>query len=84
MSPGPVRTAWWTDEGGVADLLAGQTGIDREKVMAELVPEMMGLTTGRMVEPQGVADAMVLPASPRSGSTTGADLAVDAGFLKAV
>ncbi|HEX2315809.1 MAG TPA: SDR family oxidoreductase [Thermomonospora sp.] len=84
VSPGPVRTAWWTEDGGVADILASRTGADRDTVMDTLVPEMMGLTTGRLVDPQEVADAVVLLASPRSASTTGADVAVDGGFLKAV
>ena len=26
VCPGPVRTPWWTDEGGAADILAAQTG----------------------------------------------------------
>ncbi|MGH4013787.1 MAG: SDR family NAD(P)-dependent oxidoreductase, partial [Pseudonocardiaceae bacterium] len=33
VSPGPVRTAWWTDEGGAADILAGALGADRDSVM---------------------------------------------------
>ncbi|REE97446.1 SDR family NAD(P)-dependent oxidoreductase [Thermomonospora umbrina] len=84
VSPGPVRTAWWTDEGGVADIIAERAGSDRDTVMDSLVPEMMGLVTGRLVDPQEVADAVVLLASPRSAGTTGADLAVDGGYLKAV
>lgn len=82
VSPGPVRTAWWTKEGGAADVIAGQAGADRERVMTELVPQMMNLTSGRLVTPQEVADAVILAASPRSGSMTGSDLVVDAGFLK--
>ncbi|MFB9903093.1 SDR family NAD(P)-dependent oxidoreductase [Allokutzneria oryzae] len=82
VSPGPVRTAWWTEEGRVADTLAAQAGTDRDTVMDRLVPEMMGLSTGRLAEPQEVADVVVLLASPRSASTTGAEFAVDSGFLK--
>lgn len=84
VSPGPVRTAWWTDEGGAADILAAATGSDRQAVMDTVAPELMKLTTGRLVDPQEVADVIVLLASPRSASTTGADFTVDAGFLKAV
>jgi NAD(P)-dependent dehydrogenase (short-subunit alcohol dehydrogenase family) len=84
VSPGPVRTAWWTEDGGAADILAAQLGTDREAVMDELAPQMMALRTGRMLEPQEVADAIALLVSPRSASTTGADLAVDGGLLKAV
>jgi NAD(P)-dependent dehydrogenase (short-subunit alcohol dehydrogenase family) len=84
VSPGPVRTAWWTEEGGAADILAAQFGADRDAVMDRMAPEMMALRTGRLVDPQEVADAIVLLASSRSASTTGADFAVDGGFLKAV
>ena len=84
VSPGPVRTPWWTDEGGVADRLAAQAGTDREQVLATLVPDAMGLSTGRLADAQEVADAVALLVSPRSRSTTGADLAVDSGFSKAV
>jgi NAD(P)-dependent dehydrogenase (short-subunit alcohol dehydrogenase family) len=84
VSPGPVITPWWTDEGGVADMLAGQAGTDRDGVLSTVVPEAMGLSTGSMATPQHVADAVALLVSPRSASTTGADVAVDSGFVKAV
>lgn len=57
-------------------------GTDRDSVVAQVAPEMMNLTTGRLVDPQEVADAVALLASPRSASTTGADIVVDGGFLK--
>jgi NAD(P)-dependent dehydrogenase (short-subunit alcohol dehydrogenase family) len=84
VSPGPVRTPWWTDEGGVADVFAAQAGTDRESAMATLAPEMMQLTTGRLVDPQEIADAVAFLASPRSASTTGAEFVVDGGLLKAL
>jgi NAD(P)-dependent dehydrogenase (short-subunit alcohol dehydrogenase family) len=84
VSPGPVRTAWWTDEGGVADVFAAQAGTDRESAMATVAPEMMQLTTGRLVEPREIADAVVFLASPRSASTTGSEFVVDGGLLKAL
>ncbi|GAA4070429.1 SDR family NAD(P)-dependent oxidoreductase [Nonomuraea soli] len=84
VSPGPVRTAWWTEEGGAADILAAATGNDRDAVIEQVAPEMMKLSTGRLVEPQEIADVIALLASPRSAATTGADFAVDAGFLKQV
>jgi len=84
VGPGPVRTAWWTEQGGAADILAEATGADRDAVMDTVAPEMMKLTTGRLVDPQEIADAVALLASPRSASTTGAEFAIDAGFLKAV
>lgn len=82
VSPGVVRTPWWTDAGGVADMIASQAGTDRDSVLDSIVPEMMKLATGRFVHPQEVADVVALLASPRSGSTTGADFAIDSGLLK--
>ena len=43
---------------------------------------MMALTTGRLADPQEVADAVVLLCSPRSASTTGAEFRVDGGLMK--
>jgi NAD(P)-dependent dehydrogenase (short-subunit alcohol dehydrogenase family) len=83
VCPGPVRTPWWTDEGGAADILAARTGTDRESVMTSVAPEMMQLTTGRLVTPAEIADAVAFLASPRSASTTGTELVVDGGMLKA-
>lgn len=84
VSPGPVRTPWWTDEGGAADVFAAAAGTDRDAVLSTVAPQMMALATGRLAEPQEVADVVVLLTSPRSGSTTGAEFAVDGGFLKEI
>jgi NAD(P)-dependent dehydrogenase (short-subunit alcohol dehydrogenase family) len=45
---------------------------------------MMQLSTGRFAEAEEVAAAVALLASPRSASTTGAEVVVDSGFLKAI
>jgi NAD(P)-dependent dehydrogenase (short-subunit alcohol dehydrogenase family) len=82
VAPGAVLTPWWTDEGGAADIFAAMVGSDRDSVLTTVAPEMMQLTTGRLVEPQEVADAVAFLASPRSASTTGAELAVDSGLIK--
>ncbi|MFE9660772.1 SDR family NAD(P)-dependent oxidoreductase [Streptomyces sp. NPDC005955] len=82
VSPGAVRTAWWTEEGGAADVIAAMAGADRDTVLETLAPQMMGQVTGRLIDPQEVADTILLLASPRSASTIGADFAVDAGFHK--
>jgi len=84
VSPGPVLTPWWTDEGGAADVFGGMVGADRDSVITKVAPEMMKLTTGRLVTPQEVADAIALLVSPRSGSTAGADLVIDGGCVKEV
>jgi NAD(P)-dependent dehydrogenase (short-subunit alcohol dehydrogenase family) len=84
VSPGPVRTPWWTRPGGAADVIAQATGTDRGTVLDRSAAEMMSLTTGRLIDPQEIADVIVLLASPRSASTTGSDVVVDAGLRKAV
>jgi NAD(P)-dependent dehydrogenase (short-subunit alcohol dehydrogenase family) len=76
------NTPWWTDEGGAADIIAAQTGADRATLMTTVVPQMTQRATGRLAEPQEVADAVALLCSPRSASTTGTQV-VDLGFLKA-
>jgi NAD(P)-dependent dehydrogenase (short-subunit alcohol dehydrogenase family) len=83
VCPGPVRTAWWTDEGGAADIIAAQASTDRDTVLERLAPEMMQLHTGRLVDPKEIADAILLLISPRSGSTTGTEFVVDGGMVKA-
>src|SRR3954469_4905321 len=84
VSPGPVLTPWWTEEGGAADIIAAHAGSDRDTVLTTLAPEAMGLSTGRFADPQEVADVVALLASPRSASTTGADFPVDSGMVKAL
>lgn len=84
VTPGNVRTAWWTDAGGAADILAEAMGADRESVMTKVIPEMAKMATGRLVDPQEVADVVALLASPRSASTTGAEFVVDGGQLKEI
>ena len=84
VCPGPVRTPWWTDEGGAADIFAAHVGADRQSLMTTVAPELMQLTTGRLAEPQEIADAIALLASPRSASTTGAEFVIDCGWIKAI
>ena len=84
VCPGPVTTPWWTDDGGAADIFAERTGSERHSVLTETAPEMMQLSTGRLAEPQEIADAVVMLASPRSASTTGTELVVDSGMIKAL
>ncbi|MEV0200645.1 oxidoreductase [Nonomuraea sp. NPDC050691] len=80
--PGAVLTDWWTKEGGAAEVIAGMAGADKDSVISTVAPQMMRMVTGRLVHPQEIADAVALLASPRSGSTTGAEFVVDGGFLK--
>lgn len=78
ISPGPVRTRIWTKPE-----LARQAGMSPEEFVAS-VPGKVGLTTGALVEPSEIAALVVLLASGRVRSVTGADLSIDAGLLKIV
>jgi NAD(P)-dependent dehydrogenase (short-subunit alcohol dehydrogenase family) len=78
ISPGPVRTRIWTKPE-----IARQAGMSPEEFVAA-VPGKVGLTTGAMVEPSEIAALVVLLASGRVPSVTGADLSIDAGLLKIV
>ncbi|MEV0381873.1 SDR family oxidoreductase [Nonomuraea sp. NPDC050643] len=84
VTPGATLTDWWTKPGGAAEVFATLAGSDRDSVISEVAPAMMKLATGRLVRPQEVADAIVLLASPRSGSTTGAEFVIDGGQLKEI
>ncbi|WP_131737013.1 SDR family NAD(P)-dependent oxidoreductase [Actinomadura roseirufa] len=78
ISPGPVRTRIWT-----RPALAKQAGMTPEEFV-DSVPAKVGLATGAMVEPTEIAALVVLLASGRIPSVTGADLSIDAGLLKVV
>lgn len=82
VCPGPVETPWWTEKGGAADVLADHLGSSRDEVITNLAPQMMQLGTGRLAAAQEIADVVLLLASSRSGSTIGAEVVVDGGFLK--
>ncbi|MBM7773891.1 NAD(P)-dependent dehydrogenase (short-subunit alcohol dehydrogenase family) [Actinokineospora baliensis] len=84
ISPGGVRTPWWTDPGGAADRMAGMLGSTREEVLTTQAPQLLNMLTGRLITPEEIADMVLLLASPRSASTTGTTIPIDAGLLKAV
>jgi NAD(P)-dependent dehydrogenase (short-subunit alcohol dehydrogenase family) len=56
-------------------------GIDRDALVAGL-PDAMGMTTGRLVEPAEVAALVAYLASPAAASITGADYVIDGGATK--
>lgn len=82
VSPGPVRTPMWTAPGAFADLMAAQAGTSAAEFMDRVLPESMNVTTGRISEPQEVADVVLFLASARARNITGADYVVDGGMDK--
>lgn len=84
ISPGPVRTPLWTAPGGFAHHIADEAGTTAQDVMDRLLPETMAITTGRVSEPDEIADLVLFLASNRAGNITGADYILDGGMFKAV
>ncbi|SEE16132.1 NAD(P)-dependent dehydrogenase, short-chain alcohol dehydrogenase family [Streptomyces sp. 2224.1] len=82
VAPGPVRTPFWTAPGAFADTVAAGAGGTAQEALDQAVPQQMGISTGRITEPQEVADLVVFLASPRAGNITGAEFVIDGGQIK--
>ncbi|WP_176993209.1 SDR family NAD(P)-dependent oxidoreductase [Nonomuraea jiangxiensis] len=83
ISPGPVWTDVWTSPGGPGDVLAQRAGIAPESLADEL-PKVVGLSTGRFAEPEEVAALVVFLASGQVANMSGSELVIDGGLLKTV
>jgi len=84
VSPGPVATPPWTAPGGMADSIATQAGVTRQEALSSVIPASMGLSVGRMVHVDEVAEAVQFLASGGANSISGAELVIDAGMVKAI
>ena len=78
VSPGPVETALWLGEEGVAATVARATGSDAGDVVAKAAHDSV---SGRFSRPEEVADLVLLLASDRTANVTGADFTVDGGLV---
>ncbi|MFI1796311.1 oxidoreductase [Streptomyces sp. NPDC020379] len=83
VSPGPVRTPLWEAENGFGDHLAKAAGTDLPAFL-EQVPQMIGMTTNRMTEPEEVASLVAFLLSDHARSIMGAELMIDGGAVKTV
>jgi NAD(P)-dependent dehydrogenase (short-subunit alcohol dehydrogenase family) len=79
VSPGPVATALWLGDQGVAATVAQAQGGAAEAVAEAAAGQM---ATGRFTQPEEVADLVVLLASERAGNVTGSDFMIDGGLIK--
>ena len=79
VSPGPVSTALWLGDHGVAEAVAQTQGADPREVARAAVA---GTATGRFTTPEEVADLVVLLCGDRAANVTGADFVVDGGLVQ--
>ncbi|MGW4562998.1 SDR family NAD(P)-dependent oxidoreductase [Streptomyces sp. NPDC004561] len=84
IAPGPVRTPFWTEPGGFADVMASQSGTTAQEAIDVVVPQSMGISTGRVTEAHEVADLALFLASPLAGNITGAEFTIDGGQVKTI
>ncbi|WP_306191051.1 MULTISPECIES: SDR family NAD(P)-dependent oxidoreductase [unclassified Streptomyces] len=82
VSPGPVRTPFWTAPGGFADATAAAAGVTAQEALDVVVPQSMGITSGRITEAHEVADLTLFLASPVASNITGAEIVIDGGQIK--
>ncbi|MFG2029391.1 SDR family oxidoreductase [Streptomyces sp. NPDC048825] len=83
VSPRPTRTPAWLDSDGFGAGLAAASGKSLDEFL-EGFPAAAGLTTGRLTEPEEVAEVVRMLANGRTRALNGADLVVDGGQLKTV
>ncbi|MET0673041.1 MAG: SDR family oxidoreductase [Microbacterium pygmaeum] len=79
ISPGPVSTALWLGEHGVAQTVSHAGGGTPEDVAATAAAQAV---TGRFTRPDEVADLVLVLASDRFANITGADFRIDGGLIQ--
>ncbi|MFF4902961.1 SDR family NAD(P)-dependent oxidoreductase [Streptomyces sp. NPDC001068] len=82
IAPGPVRTPFWTAPGGFADATAAAAGTTAQEALDVVVPQSMGITSGRITEAHEVADLALFLASPLAANITGTETVIDGGQIK--
>jgi 3-oxoacyl-[acyl-carrier protein] reductase len=81
VAPGPIDSAAWTSEGGLADQLAARTGKTRDEV---LEGTGSGLPRGRMGTDDEVAVTIVFLCSELASNVVGAAWSVDGGTTQSI
>ena len=78
VTPGPVASPLWMDEGGLADQAGVAKGLSRDQALDEQSDKV---PLGRFAEPGEVADVIVFLSSARASTVTGAAWSVDGGAV---
>ena len=78
VTPGPVASPLWMDDGGLADQSGAAKGLSREEA---LDAQTSKVPLGRFAEPAEIADVIVFLSSARASTVTGAAWSVDGGAV---
>lgn len=81
VSPGPVGTGLWRDPAGFGGQVAAAHGVGHDEFLAAM-PELFGIASGRMTEPEEVAAMITFLVSPVAANLVGTDITVDGGIIK--
>ncbi|HLM26817.1 MAG TPA: SDR family oxidoreductase [Thermoleophilaceae bacterium] len=81
VAPGAVASSLWTGEGGLADQVAEQKGIDRDQALASQAAK---IPLGRLGTEDEIAAVIVFLCSERASNVTGAAWSVDGGAVPVI
>lgn len=81
VAPGVVGTGLWLDEGGLADQVAAQQGVDRDDVIAGLGDK---IPLGRIGSEEEIAAVIAFLCSERASNVAGAAWSVDGGTVPTI
>lgn len=81
VSPSGTRTHAMAGKGGYLSQVAQTMGVEHASLMQGL-PAELGMLTSNLIEPDEIARAVLLLASPTMPSAIGSNWAVDAGSVK--
>jgi len=81
VSPGVIGTPLWRDEERFGGKVAEAFGLAHKDLM-EAIPGQFGIASGRIGEPEEVADLVAFLLSDRAANIHGADHVIDGGTLK--
>ena len=82
VSPGVIGSSLWRGDQSLGSKLASAYGVDHASLLAD-IPEQFGIASGRIGEPEEVADLVAFLLSDRAANIVGADYVIDGGTLKA-